>query len=183
MSSIEKTAQVILSLMKQGYTLEAQAILENIKSAKGRFSEASITLTGFHQTNSAYDIIKSGFKLAYVNTAFLGFGFSFSPHPENDMNKKNILKVSIKLRNPLLTYEIWKEAATTLDTSNLLLASKEITKKLKEQKYDGILAFRKYGWWRNKPNRKDEILVFNPRNIKNIDNFLKGKKFKGSIVS
>ena len=125
-------------------------------------------IIGYHQTDYARDILENGFDLSKINVAFLGAGFSFSTEPFNDMNKKNILKVEIKFKNPLSDYEIWRENTNNLNMTNLLKASKELTSRLRKLGYDGILAFRKYGWWENSPNRDDEIIVFNPKNIKNI---------------
>jgi len=134
---------------------------------KPLFEEEKII--GYHQTDYANSIIKKGFDISKIKVAFLGLGFSFSSIPKNNLNKKNILKAEIILKNPLKNYDTWLESAEDLGTSNLFQSSKELTKKLRKLGYDGILAFRKYGWWKSSPSRDDEIIVFNPRNIRNIE--------------
>lgn len=131
------------------------------------------TIIGYHATNNAEDILKNNFDENQIKVAFLGKGFSFSTTYEDLKNypkNKNILKCEIFLKNPLTDYKIWENQVKSISTNNKSLEeiSTILRKNLENLGYDGILAFKKYGWWKNNSDRLDEIIVFRSKNIKNI---------------
>jgi hypothetical protein len=125
-------------------------------------------ILAYHGTNFKFDTFKKSKIGSATDLGDLGYGFYFSTDPTIGSNKKYIIKVNLKLQNPLLL----KLPDFRTEKRNLIInylnikrdiSSKEITKLVKQKGFDGIiLDYSPTGY------NHSEILIFEPNQIKII---------------
>ena len=137
------------------------------------YGKNSISLTGYHATDYGEDIVRDNFDESKIYAAFLGRGFYFSTSPDtlSEFNRKYIIEADIVLDNPLTDEDIWLDVVKKIspekgNISDLKQVASALRDELERMGYDGILAFKKYGWWKDvKWKKNDEIVVFRQKNI------------------